>query len=420
MANADSGSLYQIESCCRLYPGSTLVPFFDLGAQPPANALADSPDTPLPLVPLTLAWSEQARCPQLTATVDPAVLFRHYVWVSGTSAVARDYSEIFCERLISRMPSDVSRSVLEVASNDGTFLRPFLARKYQVLGVDPARNIAEQAEESGIRTIPEFFDRQLGKRLLEERGPFGAVFARNVLPHTPTARDLVSTLVATLDARGVGAIEFHDSREIVQGLHYDSIYHEHYFYFSLQSVSRLIEDAGAHPFDVENSPISGGSKVLFFSRQRRPRTDSLTQELAAEAAEGLDTLGRWREFADQSRSHAKALRTLVEAEVSNDRRVVGFGASARSSTMLNFAKIDRRLLAAVADNNRLKHGRYTAGTFIPILPPSEVFSQRVDTVVLLAWNFRDELLRELRERYQFSGRIIVPLPGMPEVVELKP
>ncbi len=399
---------------CRLCGSLQLDPLLDLGAQPPANSLRTQLESPLPNVPLALCRCRDCTVVQLTETIHPEHLFRDYIWVTGTSSTALAYSEVFRDRFLERMGAP-SGLIVEVASNDGTFLRPFLARGFQVLGVDPALNLAREAERTGIPTVAEFFNLEIAQRIARDHGQAEGLMARNVLPHTPDPNALVAGMAHLLKPSGLGAIEFHWVDRILTELHYDSIYHEHFFYHTLESVGRLLHRHGLHPFDVQESPISGGSLVVYFSKEARPQTEAYTAKLAVEAAHGLSTLAAWQDFSARAVAHREALKALVDREVAAGHRVIGYGASARSSTLLNFCGINHRHLACVADQSPHKHGRFTPGTDIPIIPPEEALATRPDTVLLLAWNFETEIRQRLRE-LGFKGHLLLPLPGSPKLV----
>jgi SAM-dependent methyltransferase len=395
---------------CRICESETLEPVLDLGRQPLANSLRRDKTHVLPTFPLAICRCGACGTIQLTETVAPEILFTQYVWVTGTSEGARQYSQVFCDRMVARSRTD-ARFVLEVASNDGTFLKPFAARGDRVLGVDPARNIATIAEQAGIPTIAEFFGLEAARRIVAEHGHADVVFARNVIPHVADANDVVAGMAHCLSEDGTGAIEFHRADIILDELHYDSIYHEHLFYHSLHSVRWLFDRFGLIPFDVEISPISGGSLVVYFSKTDRPRTAAYDAMLAREQDLGVGRAEPWHEFASRSRRHAATLSELVESRKAQGKRLIGYGASARSSTLLNFCGITSRHLEVMADRAPLKHGTYTPGTDIPIVPPAEAFATRPDVVLLLGWNFRDEILGQIRAEHHWQGEIIVPLPG---------
>lgn len=402
---------------CRICGSSAIEPVLDLGAQPPANSLRKSRNEALPAVPLEICRCAGCGTVQLTETVSPEYLFNNYVWVTGTSQGAQDYSHSFCGHLASRSRQG-RLFVLEVASNDGTFLRRFLDRGDKVLGVDPARNIAAMAEQAGVPTIADFFGTALARKIVSRHGPADAVFARNVIPHVADASDVVGGMAHCLADDGTGAIEFHRADVILADLHYDSIYHEHLFYHSLHSLGRLLERSGLKPFDVTESPISGGSLVVYFSKAQRAQSGALRKMLERERSLGIGEARPWREFAERCARHRLALRSLVELKRAGGKRLIGYGASARSSTLLNYCGIDHRQLEMVADRNPLKHDRLTPGTDIPIVAPERAFASSPDGVLLLAWNFREEILAQIRAHHGWHGEVIVPLPGDPVVVEI--
>jgi len=409
---------------CRVCGSRKLTPFFNLGSQPLANALAREADAVDPAYPLSLSFCADCSLVQLDHTADPGELFSHYVWVTSTSSTARAYAEDFCQRLLARLEPGAEGYVLEAASNDGTFLKPFLRRGVPCLGVDPAANIVDMATAQGVPTRCGFFGTELAGDVVAERGAARAVFARNVLPHVADTNDFVAGLRAAMAEDGLLVIEFHYARTILEELHYDSIYHEHLCYFTLKSLTLLLRAHGLIPFDLEESPISGGSLVLFASPTPRDTSAKLLAFEAAEEASGVNTLAAWQGFAETSRQHREALLALLEAEAKAGRRVAGYGASARSSTMLNFCGIGPKLISAIADQNPMKHGLFSPGTHIPILAPEEVLTPGSgaggpDTVVILAWNFFAEIAGILRQRFGFTGRVMVPLPHPPRAMTME-
>lgn len=403
-------------SCCRLCGSSKLDIILDLGKQPPANSLRTSSEQVLEAVPLVICRCQDCTTVQLTETVAPEHLFRDYIWVTGTSETARNYSKTFCEH-IERRNEHVPLFVVEVASNDGTFLQRFRERGHRVLGVDPAQNLARLAESAGIPTMPEFFGLEVGKRATQLHGHADVVIARNVLPHVPDPNDVVAGIAHCLKDDGVGAIEFHWVDKILNELHYDSIYHEHFFYHSLHSVDQLLKRHQLTLFDVTESPISGGSLVAYFSKTTRQVSPALIEKLEFEEKRGLASLETWREFAKRSLTHRIQLRAMIETEIEAGKRLIGYGASARSSTLLNFCGIDYRHLVYIADQSPHKHDRYTPGTNVLIVSPERALAEKPDAIVLLAWNFKDEILKRLAE-YGFHGNVIVPLPNDPQLLQV--
>ena len=404
---------------CRLCDSGQIKTFLVLGLQPPANSLRSDLAEELPLIPLSLCRCEKCATVQLTETVRPEHLFKHYLWVTGTSAAAKTYASLFYQEASKRFNLK-SSFVVEIASNDGTFLKVFKENGLRVLGVDPAENIAKTANQNGIFTWPEFFGEKISGQIVLKEGLADFMFARNVIPHVADIHDVIAGMKRCLHPEGVGAIEFHYAKVIVDGLHYDSIYHEHLFYFSLKSIGFLLNLHGLQAFDLIESPISGGSLVLYFSHKdsKKKSSKSLKQKIEEEEGSGLGARETWEKFSQDCQKHKKKLTELITKEKLNGKVLVGYGASARSSTLLNFCNINQEHLVCIADQNPLKHNKFTAGTDILIVSPEKAFAKKPDVVVLLAWNFKEEILALLKNKYHFRGKVIVPLPNHPQVISL--
>lgn len=400
---------------CRLCACKKLDTILDLGDQPPANSLTKSKDNEETKIPLRLLRCAECSTVQLSATVDPAYLFSHYVWVTGTSRTAIEYSKTFSEKVIKYVPKN-NPFVLEIASNDGTFLKCFKEKGCKVLGIDPAQNIAEIATNAGIETWPEFFNEEVATKVLSKVGRPDVAIARNVLPHVKQIDSIAKGLCDLVGKDGTIVVEFHYAGPIVDELHYDSIYHEHLFYFSLKTMGSVFQKYGFSIYDLFRSPISGGSLVVFLSSENKPQTSDLEKALLKESDSNLNELETWKSFGEKSKEHADQLRSMIQTRLS-DGKCVAYGASARSSTMLNFAEIDCNYLAYVIDKNPWKQGLFTPGTRIPIVGFDEGLQglSSGDSLILLAWNFEKEIVDEVR-RAGFEGQILVPLPERIRVI----
>ncbi len=411
--------MYGLIEHCRVCGGSGLKPFFDLGSQPPANSLLGDPNEKENVYPLSLSWCPACNLVQLNYTVDPKILFTEYVWITGTSGVARRFAETFSKELIARAPKEKEGYVLEIASNDGTFLIPFIKAGYKVLGIDPAENISEMAERTGIPTHCVFWSENEAQKLVSERGKASMVFARNVLPHVANTIDFVRGLAAALDDDGVLAIEVHYAKVILEGLHYDSIYHEHLCYLTLKSLENLLNASGLFVFDIMASPISGGSIIVYAKKSRGEESVLLKDYREEEKKAGANTLAIWQGFAERVFSHRDKLNEILNVVARPESRnsIVGYGASARSSTLLNFCKINSRQLPIIADKNPLKQKKYTAGTHILIESPEAVMAREPSHVFILAWNFEKEIKNYLGKDFGFKGTYIVPLPNNPRIIK---
>ena len=398
---------------CRLCGHASPTLFMDLGDQPFANALHKG-DAPTARHPLALAFCHNCSLVQLTHTADPKELFSSYVWVTGTADTTREYAATFARDVLDRAPG--AGFVLEAASNDGTFLKEFQAAGPRVLGVDPAENIGDMARRSGIPTKTAFFGEQEARAIVQDNGHADIVIARNVLPHVADPHDFLAGFQIALAPDGLGVIETHHAGIILEELQYDSIYHEHLCYFTAQTFAALAERHGLHAFDVMDSPISGGSKVFFLGKTPRPASAALTGLWAQEAEAGVNDFKAWNRFADLCREHGQHLFALLESARKDNKKVAGYGASARSSTMLNYCGIGVDHIQMIADQNPLKHGLLSPGSNIPIVSPQTMLQGEPDVVIVLAWNFFDEILAILRTKHGYSGEIIKPLPISPVLV----
>lgn len=397
--------------CCRVCNATLPEPFLDLGHQPLANNLQVNPGLEEIKVDLQLVRCSKCELVQLTETVAPEALFRDYVWVSGTASTTRAYSEQFYRQAIERIRGKSFLQVTEIASNDGTFLKPFASAGHQVQGVDPARNIAKMAEDAGIPTLAEFFNLVTAQQVVAQNGHSDLVIARNVIPHVAEINSVIEGIHFLLKDDGTGIIEFHDASVIQRELHYDSVYHEHLFYFTLTTLKNLLERHHLYIYDCNRSPISGGSLVVYFSKSINPLTENLQAEYARETSSEVNSVVQWQTFAERCALHREQLLALLAKYQQQGEKIVGYGASARSSTLLNYCNIDQSVVACIADQNPLKHLLWTPGSQILIQAPELVLQKKPRVILLLAWNFSGEILHLLRESWQFSGDVILPLPN---------
>jgi SAM-dependent methyltransferase len=401
---------------CRVCGNKQIREFFDLGNEPFANSLLDSLEETEKAYPLSLSWCPDCNLVQLNHTAEPKELFSTYVWVTGTSKGAKRHAIAFRDEALARVKGLEKSYVLEVASNDGTFLLAFMEKNYRVLGIDPARNIVDLAIAQGVPSVCGFFGVKLATQIVREHGTAKVVFARNVVAHVANLHDFVEGLSRALDDEGVLALESHYAKKICEELQYDSIYHEHLCYYTLESTERLLMQHGLNVFDVLPSPISGGAFIVYASKSKRKESASLERFRLEEEETKVNEFASWDNFARRAYQHREALLSILGMCVANEEKIIGYGASARSSTMLNFCGIDTRYLPIIADKNTLKHKKYTAGTHIPIDDPVNAMKSKPDTVFILAWNFTDEIIDYLRKEFGFKGKFIIPLPNNPRII----
>lgn len=408
-------SFVEVERC-HLCGSGDLRLVVDLGDQPLANSLPTAPGQDEARYPLRVVRCDECSLLQLDVNVDPEILFSQYVWTTGTSPSTIAY----CRALATRILAEVGKSevrVLEMASNDGTLLREFQLLGAAVLGVDPAANIAAIANDAGVPTVTAFFDTDTAGRLVAEYGPFDVSIARNVMSHVVDPRDCAAALATVLAPDGYAFVEFHSATTILSELHYDSVYHEHTFYHSLHTMSALLREAGLQAVDVWPSPISGGSWVLVARKTDlvQDQSAALQQELAREVELGILSEARWTEFAQDVLHHRETV--LAALEQHREGTVVAYGASARSSTVINFWGLNASDISLIADANPLKQGLRSPGAGIPIVSPDDALATNPDCVLIFAFNFVDEI-RERLVNDGWHGDLVVPFPSHVRVESL--
>lgn len=399
---------------CRVCKSKSIKEFLDLGDQPYANSLLKHPDEKEKFYPLSLSYCLNCSLVQLNHTPDPKELFSNYVWVTSTSGVAKNHAKVFCDDVVKQIKNKKKDYILEIASNDGTFLLPFLKKGYKVLGVDPAQNIANIAIKNGIPTKCEFFGVKTAQKIKKDFGTSSVIIARNVLPHVANAHDLIKGISVCLDDDGLFVLELHYAKMIFQELHYDSIYHEHLCYFTLKSLEKLLSVEGLFIQDLKTSPINAGNLVFYIKKGKVNESATVKAYRKAEKEIKLNTFESWVNFANRTKKHREKLLEILNKY--KGALIVGYGASARSSTLLNYCGIGAKQILTIADQNPLKQGLYTAGTHIQIKNPGDVMKENPRVVVILAWNFKDEIMKTLRDKYKYRRNYIVPLPNDPKVI----
>ncbi|MDO8659061.1 MAG: class I SAM-dependent methyltransferase [Candidatus Parcubacteria bacterium] len=399
---------------CRVCKSKKIKEFLDLGHQPYANALLKSPNDKDKFYPLSLSYCENCSLVQLNHTPDPKELFSNYIWVTSTSSVAKKHAKVFCNDIVERIENKKKDYILEIASNDGTFLLPFIKKGYKVLGVDPAQNIVDMAIKNGIPTKCEFFGVTAAKKIKKDFGTSSIIIARNVLPHVANAHDLIKGISICLADNGLFVLELHYAKKIFQELHYDSVYHEHLCYFTIKSLEKLLTMEGLFIQDLKISPINAGNLVIYIKKGKVNESATVKAYRKAEKEIKLNTFKSWVNFANRTKNHREQLLKILNKY--KGALIVGYGASARSSTLLNYCDIGIKYISTIADQNPLKQGLYTAGTHIQIKSPDEVMKKNPDFVVILAWNFKTEIMKILKDRYKYKGKFILPLPNNPKVI----
>jgi SAM-dependent methyltransferase len=400
---------------CRFCAAPLTHTFVELGETPLANALLREADLkrPEPRYPLTVRVCAECLLVQADQVVAPDVLFSDYAYFSSYAATWVEHAKRFAEMARARFALGPDSLVIEVASNDGYLLRHFAEAGVPVLGIDPAANVAVVAEKAGVPTRVDFFGKVLAETLAGEGRRADLLVGNNVLAHVPDLNDFVAGLATVLAPDGVLSVEFPHLLRLIEEVQFDTIYHEHFCYFSLLAVERVFAAHGLRVFDVERLPTHGGSLRVLACRAGSTAHDTgpgLAEVRAAEAAAGLDKLATYTGFAERVAAVKRALRAFLDDARAAGKHVVAYGAAAKGNTLLNVCGVGRADIDYVVDMSPHKQGRFLPGSHLPIHAPERMFETRPDYVLILPWNLREEITRSMAGVRDWGGRFVVPVP----------
>ncbi|MBX6383681.1 MAG: class I SAM-dependent methyltransferase [Microbispora sp.] len=404
---------------CRLCGSTALASIVDLGATPPCERFLtrEQLDEPEPTYPLHLRLCTECRLAQIPPLITPEDTFTEYAYFSSYSTSWVEHARRFVAGAVERLGLSADSFVVEVASNDGYLLRHVVERGIRCLGIEPSANVGQVAKDAGVPTLTAFLTPETGAAVREEHGPADLVVANNVYAHIPDIIGFTRGLRALVADDGWVSIEVQHLLTLIEGTQYDTIYHEHFQYYTVASAQRALASGGLALVDVESLPTHGGSIRLWArpaetAGEPGPRVADL---LAREKGAGLHELSGYAEFASRvARVRRELLAFLIRA-AEEGRTVVGYGAPGKGNTLLNHCGIRPDLLPYTVDRNPYKHGRFTPGTRIPVLPPERIAQDRPDYVLVLPWNLRTEITEQLAYVRDWGGRLVFPIPRL-EVV----
>ena len=418
MENLHSGSASAARKvfACRACESAGTTVLLDLGRLPLANAFVKShnDDDDLFTENLTLVMCDSCHLIQIRDAVPREKLFSSFLWVTATSQTTKDYARWFSARTKERYQKRAGRFLVEIASNDGFFLERYREDGFDILGVDPC-DLAEEAARRGLPSLRDFFGMAVAERIVQEQGHADVIVARNVLGHVDQLRDLVAGMKHLLSENGVCLVESPYAYFLRNETQYDTIFHEHLSYLTVESVSNLMARFDLKLTDITFVPMNGGSFLFEIMHQSSPVGRGDRTMIDFEEIIELNKPGGWKDFAHAVVNQRTLLVSLLRDLAAKGKKVVGYGAAAKSMTMLNFCGITVDLLSQIGDANPRKQGLLCPGVRIPVVSPDELMKSNPDYIMIGAWNFKDEIIRFFREKMGYRNEFIVPLP-VPKIV----
>ena len=391
--------------------------FVDLGMSPLCESYltAEQLNQMEPFYPLHAYVCEQCFLVQVQEYVSPEGLFTEYAYFSSYSDSWLAHARAYAETITARLGLTAASRVIELGSNDGYLLQYFLAKGIPVLGVEPAKNVAAAAIGKGVPTVTKLFGRQTAQELMAEGVQADLLCAANVLAQVPDVNDFVGGMKLLLKPGGLITIEFPHLMRLIEENQFDTMYHEHFSYFSFTTAERIFAAHGLTLFDVEELPTHGGSLRIYVRHAEdsfKPMSDRAKKLRTREETTGFNRLERYASFAEQVHETKRRLLEFLIGAKGKGKRIAGYGAPGKGNTLLNYCGIRTDFLDYTVDRNPYKHGKFLPGTHIPIHPPEKIRETRPDYVLILPWNIKDEIMEQVSYIRSWGGQFVVPIPGV--------
>ena len=399
---------------CRSCQQSGLEIFLDLGETPLADRLLtmEQIEEDEPKYPLEVAFCPNCSLVQILETVPPEVLFcDNYPYYSSFSPALLEHSKKNVDCLIKSRNLNSKSFVIELASNDGYLLKNYVEQNIPCMGIDPADGPALAAEKIGVPTLKKFFTKELAIQLRGEGRAVDIIHANNVLAHVKNTNDFVEGIGIILKDNGVAIIELPYLKNLIENCEFDTIYHEHLCYFSVTALDKMFRRHSLFLNEIEPLSIHGGSLRLYIGKEEKI-SSSVQSLLTDEKTVGIDKLDYYRNFASQVQKVKDSLLNFLSYEKSTGKRIAAYGAAAKGSTLINHVGIGKEFIDFVVDRNTYKQGKYMPGKKLPIYAPERLLEELPDYVLLLAWNFADEILQQQVEFRKKGGKFIIPVPEL--------
>jgi SAM-dependent methyltransferase len=401
---------------CRLCGDGLRHQFADLGMSPLCESFVEEHqlDSAEMYFPLRVLVCDKCFLVQLRDYVAPDHIFSEYAYFSSYSQSWVAHAKAYCEMITKRLLLDRNSLVIELASNDGYLLQHFVPLGIPILGIDPAANVARVAQEKGIPTRVGFFGREMARQLAAEGFAADLIAANNVVAHVPDLNDFVGGMTRILKPEGVITLEFPHLQRLMEGNQFDTIYHEHFSYFSLTTMQYVAQRHGLRLIDVEEIPTHGGSLRVYLAHDSSARETgtAVADLLSREERLGFRCVETYTTFDEQVRRTKRHLLEFLTGAKNDGKRICGYGAPGKGNTLLNYCGIGRDFLDFTVDRNPYKHGRFTPGMHIPIYPVESIDLAMPDYVLILPWNLKDEIVQQMKHIGRWGGKFVVPIPAV--------
>ncbi|WP_157017456.1 class I SAM-dependent methyltransferase [Mesorhizobium xinjiangense] len=401
-------------SCCRLCGANLRHTFVDLGMSPPCESFLqpDQIDEMEPYFPLHVLVCDTCYLVQLKEYVSPEAIFQEYAYFSSYSTSWVAHAKAYCTAITERLELGPDSLAVELASNDGYLLQHFKPLGVPVLGVEPAANVAKAAIAKDIPTRVDFFGVRLADRLVEEGNQADLIIGNNVLAQVPDLNDFVAGMKILLKPEGVITLEFPHIERLIAENQFDTIYHEHFSYFSALTIEKMAARHGLRLMDVDEIPTHGGSLRVYLVHEEsgRATTERVGKLIEREKLHGLTDIGTYASFDFKARRAKRDLLSFLIAAKNEGKRICGYGAPGKGNTLLNYCAIGTDFLDFTVDRNPYKHGRYTPGMRIPIRPVEAIDDHKPDYILILPWNLKDEIVKQMHHVAAWGAKFIVPIP----------
>ena len=399
---------------CRFCSKKDIFKFLELGTMALANSFLTREELQSikePKYPLDVFFCEQCGLVQIGYVVSPDALFKAYIYFSATSDLVHKHADYLAKSFQKRFGLNEKSQVVEIASNDGTVLQYFKKIGVKTLGVEPAKNIAKVAEESGIETFNDFFNDTTSQKIKDKYGAADVILGRHVFAHVPEIHGFVKGLKNLLSDHGAIAIEAPYLIDFIEKNEFDTVYHEHYSYLSVRSMSYLFNRYNMEVFDAERVAIHGGSIIYFIGHKGKHQVNAgATDLIKAELGKRLDKKETYAVFAERASKIKADLLALLKKLKASGKKIAAYGAPAKGNTLLNYCGITADLVEYTVDKSPYKQNLYTPGAHLPVYHPDKLVKDLPDYVLLLAWNFADEILEQQKAYRGKGGKFILPIP----------